>query len=86
MAIKILEETLSIKSVLSNKLSELINNFLDICLLIICGIWSSINSLGTNLTNWMVNSLFKTFLCENFINSITELSPLNVCSCFWCLE
>ena len=86
MSIKVLEETLNIKSLSSQELLEPSYNFLrDVSLLLVC-ICSSILSWSSSIIHNHINCFFKTLLCEDFVNWITEFSPFNMLSFFWCLE
>lgn len=78
MSIWVLEEALSIKSLSSDEVSELIKNFLDI--LFIKGIWtfSSIETLGSGSINFDINGSLEVLLGEYFVDAVTEISPQNV--------
>lgn len=78
VSIWVLEEALSIKSLSSDEVSELIKNFLDI--LFIKGIWtfSSIETLGSGSINFDINGSLEVLLGEYFVDAVTEISPQNM--------
>ena len=84
MSIEILEEALCIKSVLSDEFGEIFSDAFHICQLNFCSCRSSIDNVCATKSNFGVNRLLKTFLSENFIDMITELSPFNVSTFFGC--
>ena len=84
MSVEVLEETLSIKSILSHKLHELSSNSLNISSLLWGGLKTVILDLGSCNSNFNVKILLKTLLGENFISIIAELSPLDMLTSLWC--
>ena len=84
--VSILEETLCIKSVLSDNFTEVLNNLLAKISLALIGLTSTIDGLGAYFTDSNIKVLLKTLLGEDFIDFIRELSPHNVLTFLWCLE
>ena len=68
MAVKVLEKALCIKSILSNELSEFINNAFNVLLLSLGGWCSAIDNISAGSTYLFVKFLLKTLLCESFID------------------
>jgi len=86
VAVEILEEALCIESVLPHKLHKFVSNTLHICSLSVSCLRPAIDDISSSLTNIGIDGFFKTFLSEDFINSVTKFSPFNVVASFWCFE
>ena len=84
MLIKVLEETLSIESILSHELSELSNYSLHILSLFWCCFSAEVLNLSSCNSNLSIVVLLKSFLCENLINMVAEFSPFDMISSLWC--
>ena len=84
MVVEVLEEALGVKSVLPDKVFELINDTLHICFLCVCSIRSSIGDVSASSSNLLINILFKSLFSEDFVNIVAECSPFNVIALFWC--
>ena len=84
VTIKVLEKALCVKSVLSNEFLEIFNNSLNISPLFFGSCWSAVDYIRACNAYRCVQIFLKSLLCKNFINIITELSPLDVSSFFWC--
>ncbi len=81
MFVEILEETLRIKSVLSDKLSEVGDNCLYVCSLSWRGLSTVVLDIGASSSDLGVNTLFETLLGEDFVNVVAELPPLDMLAC-----
>lgn len=86
MAVKILEEALSVQAVFAHNLLETVNDSLNINMVNFLWSFSSIDSLSTRVSKRKVDILFKSFFGKDFINCVTEVSPSDVFTFFWCLE
>jgi len=84
--VTVLEEASGIKSVSSNFFTEASNDFDDTVSLVLSSFASTIDGLGSCCTNLGIVVFLKTLGCENFINFIRELSPLDVLTFFGSLE
>jgi len=86
VSILVLEETLGIKSFSVDQEFELILNVLSV--LLIDGIWFvlSIERLSSSVIKGDIDRSLKVFLGENFVNAVTEFSPFDMSTSFWCLE
>jgi len=84
--IKILEKALAVKTILFYNLLESKNNVVNDGTLFFACLSATVVSVGASIVNYSIKLLFQTFLCEHLINMITELSPFDVLSFFWCLK
>ena len=85
MFIKVLEETLSIKSVLSHKLSEISNNSLYVISLFLSSLDTVVLNLGSSSANFSIKVLLESLFGEDLVNMIAEFSPFNMFSSLWSL-
>ena len=76
--VSVLEEALSIKSVLPDDFAELVDNLLAECCVSSGGLTSAIGGGGASFANSSVKVLFETLLGENLVNSVREFSPLDM--------
>ena len=76
--VTVLEEALGIEAILADNLSEVVDNLLTECTLISIGLASAIHCVDTGLTHRDVNIALETLRREDLINSVRELSPLDV--------
>lgn len=86
VAIPVLKEALWVKSVPCEPFSECTEDHLDDLSLVSVSLKAAIESLSAHIIKTSVNGLFKVLLCEDFINSVTEVSPANVAAFLWCTE
>ena len=84
--VTVLEEACGVKSVSSDFFTEASNNFDDTVSLILSSFASAIDGLGSCSTDCDVVVFLHALGCENFINFIRELSPLDVLTLLGCLE
>lgn len=84
--VKILEETLSIKSVFTDYFLKISNNLLNSSTLILSWFSTAIICKSPGIIEAKINIFFKLFLCEDLINTVRENLPTNVFSSFWRLE
>ena len=75
MSIVILEEALCIKSLSNNKLSEALSELLYESIIIISCFLLSVEWNCSGIVKNHIYLFLKTLLCENFINTIAEVSP-----------
>lgn len=85
MFIKVLEETLSIKSVLSHKLSEISNDSLYVISLFLSSLDTVVLNLGSSCANFSIKVLLESLFGEDLVNMIAEFSPFNMFSSLWSL-
>ena len=78
MAVKVLEEALSVQSILSHELSEIIEYSLHVCSLSLICFSSSVYDVGASVTNLSIKLLFKSLFGEYLIDCINKLSPFDV--------
>ena len=78
MAVKVLEEALSVQSILSHELSKIVEYSLHGCSLSLVCFSSSIYNIGASVTNFCIKLLFKSLFGEYLIDSINKLSPFDV--------
>ena len=74
----VLEEALSIESILADNFTEGINNLLANCLLLSVGLTATISGNGASHADGSVKVLLETLGGEDLIDSIRELSPLDM--------
>ena len=84
--ISVLEEALGIQSVGSDELTELVNNFTADFSLTIAGLTSSVDGGSAAGTDLGVKVLLETLLGEDLVDSVGELSPLDMSSFLGSLE
>lgn len=86
MAVKVLEERLSVQTVLTDNLGETLANvahdgfFFSGCLT------AAVVGAGAGVINTSVDVLFEPFLGEYFLNMVTEVFPSDVFTFFRCFE
>ena len=85
MFIKVLEETLSIKSVLSHKLSEISNDSLYVISLFLSSLDTVVLNLGSSSANFSIKVLLESLFGEDLVNMIAEFSPFHMFSSLWSL-
>lgn len=85
VAVKVLEEALGVESVLSHELCEVFGDTFHVFKLILSGRGSAVDNIDASSANFGIQILFKTLLCEGFVNGIAEISPLNVIARLWSL-
>lgn len=76
--ISVLEERFGIETVLSDHLTELLDNVLNAVALILSSLTTSVDSVGANLADSNVNVLLKSLGGKDLIDFVRELSPLDV--------
>jgi len=86
VAIPVLEEGLSIESVLADDFGETVKDGLDLRSFISGGGGASVESLGSGGVEWCVNVLFESLLGEDLIDRVAEVSPVDVITSFGGLE
>lgn len=86
VVVKILEEALSIESVLADDFLELLNDLLHSSALCFSGLSTTVVCQGTGVTEIDVNALFELFFGEDVINGVREIFPAHMLSLFWRLE
>lgn len=86
VVVKVLEETLGIKSVLANNFLEVFNNLLNCGALGICGLSTAVVGHGVGVIEANVNGLFELLLGKDVINRVRESFPAHVLTFFWRLE
>ena len=77
-SVSILEEALSVKSILSDHFTEVLDDLLAELSLSRISLTSSIDSLCANITDGHIKVLLEALLGEDFVNSVREISPLDV--------
>jgi len=86
MAIKVLEEALGIESLSLYYLFEAVDDMFDNLLVNFSCLLTTIHTVSSSIIQYSFNILFKSFLSENFVNAVTEFSPLDVFSLLGCTE
>ena len=84
--VSILEEGLGIESVLSDDLTELIDDTLDDIVVLSLSVSSTVHGLSADVTDDNIEVLLKSLSGEDFINTIREFSPLDVVTFLGSLE
>ena len=77
-SVSILEEALSVKSILSDHFTEVLDDLLAELSLSRISLTSSIDSLCANITDGHIKVLLEALLGEDFVDSVREISPLDV--------
>lgn len=86
VAVPVLEEGLGVESVLADDFSETVEDGLDFVLLVLVGRGASVKSLGAGVVEVGVDVLLESFLSEDLIDSVAEISPADVVTSFRGLE
>lgn len=75
VSILVLEETFGVKSFSDDKSHEFIFKTLNKIVIILSWISLTVEGDSSGIIKDYINWFFETFLSENFVNAITELSP-----------
>jgi len=78
--VEILEEGLSVKAVFANNFLEAENNVVNAGNFLISGIMTTVDGFGFGIIEDGIDILLKVFLSKDLIDSITELTPVDVLS------
>jgi hypothetical protein len=84
--VEVLEETLDIESLPHELLFESVDHLLGHVSLHLCGVGSAVDCLDSGVIEHHVNSFFKAFLGEDFIDEVAEVPPLDMLALLRSLE
>ncbi len=85
-SVSILEEALGVKAVLTDDLSEVLNDLLTKSALLGISLASSVDSIDASITDSDIRVPLEALSGEDLVNLVRELSPLNVLTLLWRLE
>jgi len=86
VSILVLKEALCVKSFSDDKRPEFFLQTIDKFIINYCWISLSIERSSSGIAEGNVNRSLEVFLCEDFIDAVTEVFPENVRTFFWGLE
>lgn len=86
MLVKVLEETLAVKSVFFNNFLESQNDVINDLAFLLCRLSTAIVGACACIVEGNINLLFEALLGENLVYEVTEFSPPNVLTLLWCFE
>ena len=86
MAVKVLEERLSVQTVLTDHLGETLANVAHDSFFFSGCLTAAVVGAGAGVIKTSVNVLFELFLGENFLDMVTEVLPSDVFTFFRCFE
>ena len=84
--VSVLEEALCVQSILSDNFTEVLNDLLAQFSLFCFCLAPSVDCLCADITDGNIEVLFEAFLGEYFVDTVGEISPLDVLALLRCLE
>lgn len=84
--VKVLEEALGVKSVLSNDILETENDFFNNCALFRGSFTASVHSASANIVKDSIDIFLEPLLGEDLVNVVDKVSPADVLALLGGLE